>query len=274
MSSIEGFNQHLQELRKRFLRIILVVGAIFVFVISCHLYPIDIAWFQLYYPTLDPVNNVAAQITNHMKKDLVPEGVQLIQTEPGQALFAQIYVAALVAIVVGMPVIIKELVDFIKPGLKEREIKVTRSIALPALVLFIIGCIFSYFLIIPYMLEFLYSYGDASGLITFLNIMDFITFVLQYLLAFGFSFQIPMIMYTVTMTGIINSNFWRKNLRFAILGIVVFGAIVTPDGSGVTMWFIAVPMMALYLGGMLVIEHKKSKRFKSQIKDKSLNGSQ
>ena len=274
MSSIEGFNQHLQELRKRFLRIILVVGAIFVFVISCHLYPIDIAGFQLYYPTLDPVNNVAAQITNHMKKDLVPEGVQLIQTEPGQALFAQIYVAALVAIVVGMPVIIKELVDFIKPGLKEREIKVTRSIALPALVLFIIGCIFSYFLIIPYMLEFLYSYGDASGLITFLNIMDFITFVLQYLLAFGFSFQIPMIMYTVTMTGIINSNFWRKNLRFAILGIVVFGAIVTPDGSGVTMWFIAVPMMTLYLGGMLVIEHKKSKRFKSQIKDKSLNGSQ
>ncbi|MBM2819493.1 MAG: tatC, partial [Nitrosarchaeum sp.] len=178
MSSIEGFNQHIQELRKRFLRIILVVGAIFVFVISCHLYPIDIAGVQLYYPALDPVNNVAAQITNYMKNDLVPEGVQLIQTEPGQALFAQIYVAALVAIVVGMPMIIKEFVGFIKPGLKEREIKVTRSIALPALGLFVTGCIFSYFLIIPYMLEFLYSYGDASGLITFLNIMDFITFVL------------------------------------------------------------------------------------------------
>jgi len=260
MSSIEGFNQHLQELRKRFLRIILVVGAIFVFVISCHLNPIDIAGVQLYYPTLDPVNNVAAQITNYMKNDLVPEGVQLIQTQPGQALFAQIYVAALVAIGIGMQVIIKEFVCFIKPGLKEREIKVTRSIALPALGLFIIGCIFSYFLIIPYMLEFLYSYGDASGLITFLNIMDFITFVLQYMLAFGLSFQLPMIMYTVSMSGLVEGKFWRKNIRYAILGMVIFGAIVTPDGSGITMWFIAIPMMALYLGGMLVIEHKKRKK--------------
>jgi sec-independent protein translocase protein TatC len=260
MSSIEGFNQHLQELRKRFLRIILVVGAIFVFVISCHLNPIDIAGVQLYYPTLDPVNNVAAQITNYMKNDLVPEGVQLIQTQPGQALFAQIYVAVLVAIGIGMPVIIKEFVCFIKPGLKEREIKVTRSIALPALGLFIIGCIFSYFLVIPYMLEFLYSYGDASGLITFLNVMDFITFVLQYMLAFGLSFQLPMIMYTVSMSGIVDGKFWRKNIRYAILGMVIFGAIVTPDGSGITMWFIAIPMMALYLGGMLVIEHKKRKK--------------
>jgi sec-independent protein translocase protein TatC len=260
MSSIEGFNQHLQELRKRFLRIILVVGAIFVFVISCHLNPIDIAGVQLYYPTLDPVNNVAAQITNYMKNDLVPEGVQLIQTQPGQALFAQIYVAVLVAIGIGMPVIIKEFVCFIKPGLKEREIKVTRSIALPALGLFVIGCIFSYFLVIPYMLEFLYSYGDASGLITFLNVMDFITFVLQYMLAFGLSFQLPMIMYTVSMSGIVDGKFWRKNIRYAILGMVIFGAIVTPDGSGITMWFIAIPMMALYLGGMLVIEHKKRKK--------------
>ena len=260
MSSFEGFNQHIQELRKRFLRIILVVGAIFVFVISCHLYPIEVAGVHLYYPTLDPVNNVAAQITNYMKNDLVPKGVQLIQTQPGQALFAQIYVAALVAIVVGMPVIIKEFVGFVKPGLKEREIKVTRSIALPALGLFIIGCVFSYFLIIPYMLEFLYSYGDASGLITFLNIMDFITFVLQYMLAFGLSFQLPMIMYTVSMSGIVDSKFWRKNIRYAILGMVIFGAIVTPDGSGITMWFIAIPMMALYLGGMIVIEHKKRKK--------------
>ena len=260
MSSIEGINQHLEELRKRIMRIIIVIGVIFAFIISFHLYPIDIAGVQLYYPALDPINNIAAQITNYMKNNLVPEGVQLIQTQPGQALFAQIYVGALVAIVVGMPVIIKESVGFIKPALKEREIKVTRSIALPALALFITGCVFSYFLVIPYMLEFLYMYGDASGLITFLNIMDFITFVLQYLLAFGVTFQIPLIMYALSMSGIVGDNFWRKNIRYAILAIIVFGAIVTPDGSGITMWFIAVPMMALYLGGMIIIGHKKRKK--------------
>jgi sec-independent protein translocase protein TatC len=259
MSSLGDINKHLEELRKRVVRIIIVLGMIFAFVISCHLYPIEVSGIQLYYPEIDPVNNIAAQITTHMKNNLVPQGVQLIQTEPGQAFFAQIYVAALVAIVAGMPMIIKESVGFIKPALKEREIKITRSIALPALGLFIAGCVFSYFLVIPFMLEFLYKYGDASGLITFLNIMDFIAFVLQYLLAFGISFQIPLIMYALTMAGIVDSKFWRKNARYAILAIVVFGAIVTPDGSGVTMWFIAVPMMALYFGGMAVIERKKSK---------------
>src|SRR3970040_2430573 len=259
MSSIEGINQHLFRSRKRIMRIIIVIGVIFIFIISFHLYPIDIAGVQLYYPALDPINNIAAQITNYMKNNLVPEGVQLIQTQPGQALFAQIYVGALVAIVVGMPVIIKESVGFIKPALKEREIKVTRSIALPALALFITGCVFSYFLVIPYMLEFLYMYGDASVLITFLNIMDFITFVLQYLLAFGVSFQIPLIMYALSMSGIVGDNFWRKNIRYAILAIIVFGAIVTHDEIAFTSLFIAVPMMALYLGGMIIIGHKKHK---------------
>ncbi|MGI0057476.1 MAG: twin-arginine translocase subunit TatC [Nitrosarchaeum sp.] len=260
MSSFEGISQHLEELRKRVVRVIIVLVIIFAFIISCHLYPVELNGFHLYYPGLDPVNNIAAQITKYMKNNLVPEGVQLIQTEPGQALFAQIYVGALAAIVIGMPIIIKESVGFIKPALKEREIKVTRSIALPALVLFIIGCIFSYFLVIPYMLEFLYMYGDVSGLITFLNIMDFITFVLQYLLAFGVSFELPLIMYALSMSGIVGDDFWRKNIRYAVLAIVVFGAIVTPDGSGVTMWFIAIPMMALYLGGMLIIGHKKRKK--------------
>ena len=260
MSSFEGISQHLEELRKRIMRVIIVLVIIFAFIISCHLYPVELNGFHLYYPGLDPVNNIAAQITKYMKNNLVPEGVQLIQTEPGQALFAQIYVGALAAIVIGMPVIIKESVGFIKPALKEREIKVTQSIALPALALFIIGCIFSYFLVIPYMLEFLYMYGDVSGLITFLNIMDFITFVLQYLLAFGVSFELPLIMYALSMSGIVGDDFWRKNIRYAVLAIVVFGAIVTPDGSGVTMWFIAIPMMALYLGGMLIIGHKKRKK--------------
>jgi len=259
MSSIEDINQHLIELKKRVVRIIIVIGIIFAFIISCHLYPIEVGGIQLYYPSIDPINNIAAQITTHMKNNLVPEGVQLIQTEPGQALFAQIYVGALVAIISGMPIIIKESVGFIKPALKEREIKVTRSVALPALGLFVSGCIFSYFLVIPYMLEFLYMYGDASGLITFLNIMDFITFVLQYLLAFGISFQIPIIMYAVTMLGIVEDSFWRKNLRYAVLGIIIFSAIITPDGSGITMWFIAIPMMGLYLGGMLM-EYKKHKK--------------
>ena len=260
MSELEGINRHLEELRKRLLRIVLVIGIITAFILTFHAEPIQVGQITLYYPKPEPLNNIAAQITNHMRFNLVPEDVQLIQTAPGQAFFAQVYIAALVGIVVGMPVIIRELVGFIKPALKENEINVSRSISIPALGLFIAGCIFSYNFVIPYILEFLYRYGESAGLVTFLNIMDFVTFVLQFLLAFGFSFQLPLVMYAISASGMVDSDFWRKNIRYAIVVIVIFGAVITPDGSGVTMWFIAVPMIILYVAGMIIIERKERKK--------------
>ena len=260
MSELDGINKHFEELRKRLLRIVLVIGIITAAILTFHAEPIQVGEFTLYYPTLEPLNNIAAQITNHMKINLVPEDVQLIQTAPGQAFFAQVYIAALVGIVVGMPVIIKELVGFIRPALKENEINVSRSISLPALGLFIVGCAFSYNFVIPYILEFLYRYGESAGLVTFLNIMDFVTFILQFLLAFGFSFQLPLVMYAISVSGMVDSDFWRKNIRYAIVVIVIFGAVITPDGSGVTMWFIAGPMIALYVAGMIIIERKERKK--------------
>ena len=257
MANIQEISKHLDELRVRILRIIIVVGIIIVFILTFHLTPIEINGFVFYYPTPEPLNNIAAQITNHMKQQLVPDQVQLIQTAPGQAFFAQIYIAALGGIVFGMPVIIREMIGFIKPALKEREINVSRSIVLPALGLFITGCLFSYFLVVPYILDFLYKYGESAGIVTFLNIMDFVSFVLQFLLAFGISFQLPLVMYAATASGVIDATFWRKNIRYAIVIIVIFGAVITPDGSGITMWFIGGPMIALYFAGMFFVERKE-----------------
>lgn len=257
MSEIQEISKHLKELRSRILRIVIVVGIIAGFILTFHATPIEYNGITLYYPTPQPLDNIAAQITDYMREHLIPDKVQLIQTAPGQAFFAQIYIAALVGIVFGMPVIIRELVTFIRPALEEREINVSRAVAFPALGLFIGGCLFSYFLVIPYILEFLYRYGESAGLITFLNIMDFIAFVLQFLLAFGLSFQLPMVMYAATASGATDAKFWRKNIRYAIVVIVIFGAIITPDGSGVTMWFIAGPMLALYIAGMIFVERKE-----------------
>jgi sec-independent protein translocase protein TatC len=260
MSELDGITNHFEELRKRLLKIVLVIGVITVIILTFHAEPIHVGEISLYYITPEPLNNIAAQITQHMKENLVPDSVQLIQTAPGQAFFSQVYIAALVGVVAGMPIIIKELVGFIKPALKENEINVSRSISLPALGLFIAGCVFSYNFVIPYILEFLYRYGESAGLVTFLNIMDFVTFILQFLLAFGLSFQLPLVMYAISVSGAVDSDFWRKNIRYAIVIIVIFGAVITPDGSGVTMWFIAGPMIALYVTGMALIERRERKK--------------
>jgi len=259
MSEIQEINKHLEELRRRILKIVIVVIAITAFLLAFHAEPVDVLGIGLFYPTPQPLDNIAAQLTDYFRVNLVPESVQLIQTAPGQAFFAQVYIAALVGIVAVMPLIIREMAAFLKPALKENEIHISRNITIPALGLFVAGCLFSYFLVIPYILDFLYKYGESAGLVTFLNIMDFVTFVLQFLLAFGLSFQLPMVMYATTASGMTDAKFWRKNIRYAIVIIVIFGAIITPDGSGVTMWFIAGPMIALYLGGMAIIERKERK---------------
>ena len=263
MSEITEIYAHLNELRKRVLRIVIVVGVIAVFLMTFHLETMTYSGIVLYYPTPEPLNNIAAQLTDYFRTNLVPTDVQLIQTAPGQAFFAQVYIAALIGLVASIPVIIREIVNFLKPALKENEINVGKTITVPAMGLFISGCLFAYFVVIPFMLDFLYKYGASSGLVTFLNIMDFVTFVLQFLLAFGLSFQLPVIMYAFSQSGMTDAKFWRKNIRYAIIIIIIFGAIITPDGSGVTMWFIAGPMIGLYLAGMILVERKEKQTLKT-----------
>lgn len=255
MSELE-IGEHLEELRRRLLRIVVVVVAITALLLAMHAERYEAGALVLYYPVPDPLNNIAAQITVHMGQTLVPDDVQLIQTAPGQAFFAQLHVAALVGVVAAMPVIARELAGFIGPALKKSESGAGRKVALPATALFAGGCAMAYFLVIPYMLEFLYRYGESAGLVTFLSITDFVGFVLQFLLAFGISFQLPLAMYAASASGVVDAGFWRRNLRYALVVMVIFGAIITPDGSGVTMWFIAGPMMALYAAGMILIERK------------------
>ena len=259
MSELDGFSQHLDELRKRLLRIVIVIGIITVFLITFHAEPIQVGQVTLYYPAPEPLNNIAAQIIKHMNENLIPQEVQLIQTAPGQAFFAQLYVAAIVGIILGMPIVVKELVGFIKPALKENEIHISRTITIPAIGLFAAGCVFSYNLVIPYVLEFLYRYGESAGVIEFLNVMDFVSFVLQFLLAFGLSFQLPLVMYAVSVSGMVDADFWRKNIRYAIVIIVIFGALITPDGTGISMTLIAAPMIGLYAAGMTIIERREKK---------------
>jgi sec-independent protein translocase protein TatC len=64
-------------------------------------------------------------------------------------------------------------------------------------------------------------------------------------------------MYTISLTGIIDARFWRNNFRYAVIIFVIFGAIITPDGSGITMWLVAGPMILLYLLGMIFIKRKE-----------------
>lgn len=252
--------QHIEELRSRILRMVICVIIIIAFSMSFGIRPLVVGDSILaYYPYPDPFHNIAIQITKYMQETLLPHEVKLIQTAPGQAFFSQIYVSMLIGIIASMPVIVKETFGFISPAIENKTKIGIFNIFLPTILLFVSGIIFSYILVIPFVLDFLYSYGQAIGVETFLNIDSFISFVLQFFLGFGITFELPMIMYAIALTGVLNALFWRKNFRYAIILFVIFGAIITPDGSGITMWLVTLPMLLLYFIGMIVIENREKR---------------
>jgi sec-independent protein translocase protein TatC len=249
---------HLVELRSRVIRAVIAILIVTVFCSSFGLRSIELYGYTFYYPFPDLVNNVSVQLTNFMRDTLLPSNVQLIQTAPGQAFFAQIYVSILIGVTVSIPVITKEIIAFISPAFESNKPKIVWiSTIIPMIALFVAGALFSYILVIPYVLEFLYNYGQAIGVATFFNINEFVSFVIQFLIGIGIAFELPVIMYAISLSGIIDARFWRKNFRYSIVIFVVFGAIITPDGSGITMWLMTGPMIGLYLVGLVVIERKE-----------------
>jgi sec-independent protein translocase protein TatC len=252
--------QHMEELRSRILRIVICVIIITVFAMSFGIRSLELeSSIIIYYPYPDPFYNIAIQITKYMQETLLPPEVKLIQTAPGQAFFSQIYVSVLIGFIGSMPIIVKETFGFISPAIEKKTKISIWNIFLPTIFLFIIGIIFSYILVIPFVLDFLYTYGQAIGVETFLNIDNFITFVLQFFLGFGVIFELPMVMYAVALTGAVDAKFWRKNFRYAIIIFVIFGALITPDGSGITMWLVTLPMLLLYFIGLVLIENREKR---------------
>ena len=274
---------HIDELRKRGIRTLIVLTIITIICLSFGLksftvvlsLPPGISFpnftsdsrstdssisFRFYYPYPNPFENIAVQLTLLLKNTLLPPEVKFIQTAPGQAFFAQIHISLLLSIICSIPIIAREVFAFIYPALSANATTAVYKITLPILLLFFMGIVFSYLLVIPFTLTFLYKYGESLGAETFVTVSDFMTFVLQFMLGFGLAFQLPVLMYGLSLTGLVDSTFWSKNLRYAIVIVAIFGALITPDGSGITMWFVSIPMIVLYLLGILVIRRAERHR--------------
>ena len=274
---------HIDELRRRGIRTLLVLTIITIICLSFGLKSFTVVLslpqaisflnftsdsrssdssvvLRFYYPYPNPFENIAVQLTLFLKDTLLPPEVKFIQTAPGQAFFAQIHISLLLSIICSIPIIAREVFAFIYPALSTKTTTAIYKITLPILLLFIMGIVFSYLLVIPFTLSFLYRYGESLGAETFVTVSDFMTFVLQFMLGFGLAFQLPVIMFGLSLTGLVDSTFWSKNLRYAIVIIAIFGALITPDGSGITMWFVSIPMIVLYVLGIMIIRRAERHR--------------
>ena len=247
---------HISELRSRLFRIFIAIIIIMTFSLTFGIKQVRINETNLYLPIPNPFDNLSMQLLRKVIDDIIPPFVEPIVTAPAQGFVSMILMALFVAIILSAPVWVREISGFVGPALYETEKKLVVRMIIPASILFVSGVFFSYIFVTPFIVDFLYRYALPIGVTTFISIVDMISFVLLFLLAFGASFQLPVIMWALTASGIVEPNYWKRNARYALIIIIIFGAVITPDGSGITMWFVAAPMLALYAGAYIVISRK------------------
>lgn len=248
-----SFWEHLEELRKRLIYILVTVCAIALFCFIFGLKPIEVGEMTVYYPRPELFDNINTQVFNQIKDDLIRDPrIELIPIGIADTVIVQLEISLFLGVLFGMPMIVYQLGKFVAPGLYPNEKKIIINTAIPATLLFVIGCLFSYLIIIPFTIDFLYGFTFAMDVQPYLSVESFVSFVIIFLITYGLVFELPVIMTGLTRLGVVKAEFWRNNWRYAFVAMVIFGAIVTPDGSGVTQLIVALPMMLLYVIGYFI----------------------
>lgn len=253
MGEIDKILAVLGEVRRRLVRILMVLAPIFGFLVTFELrpYPLHILGrtVPFAYPWPNLFYNVTAQVFQALVHLMLPSNVQLLNVGVGDSIVVQVEIGALLTLILGMPWIVHEVSAFLVPALRQNERETIRRIGIPATVLFAVGTALGVFVLTPLTFRLLFLYVAAMGLAPVLGVQQFVQFALLYPIAFGLVFELPVFVYALTRLGVVRAKTWRRHWRGAVIGSLVFGMIVTPDNSGITMLLVATPMIGLYLGG-------------------------
>lgn len=250
---------HLIELRKRLLVCVVVFILAFIgcFAFAGHIYLFLVkpyaaafAFFQAVgaHGGVSPFDLILGTAGFKPLPHIDGDAVKLIYTAPLEILFTKMKLAALGGLFLAFPIIAYQLYRFIAPGLYRNE----RGAFLPFLVaaplLFLLGAALVYFVMLPFVMWFSLSQGISGEGITaelLPKVSEYLSLVTALILAFGFCFQLPVVMTLLGIAGIISSEVMAKGRRYAIVAVVVIAAVVTPPDP-ISQLMLAIPMVLLY----------------------------
>ena len=226
-----SFLEHLDELRKRIIRscIAVVIGVV--------------ATFAFIRPIFDFIMWPTRQV--------LPPGVKLIYTQPGEAFSLYVTVALISGILVASPFIMYQVWMFIAPGLYSNEKKMAYPFVALTTLGFILGAAFNHYVAFSLIMAFFGSFNTAE--LAFMpRIQDVFGLYTRLLLGLGIVFQLPTIVYFLAKMKLVTAGFLVKNIKYAILIIFITAAIVTPGGNVMGQVVVASPMLGLYIVSILI----------------------
>lgn len=245
---------HLVELRNRLIRsiVVLVVLLIGFFFVSQWILDFLIAPYRHAY------NGVAAE---RIGGTPLPD-FKLIYTAPQELFFTQLNVAFFAAIFVGFPYLATEIYGFIAPGLykKERRAFIPYLIATP--VFFFLGGLMVYYAVLPMAMGF-FLRMQTEDIEMLVAIAEYLGLAMTLILAFGVCFQLPVLLTLLAQIDLVNTGMLRKGRRYAIVGILVFAAFITPPDP-ISQIGLALPMYLLFELSILSVGMVERRRAKAE----------
>ena len=230
MSQQETFISHLIELRTRLVRIVLVV-----LVLVLCLVP----WSREIYAIL--AQPLLASL---------PKGGQMIATDVIGPFFVPLKVTMLVGFVAALPYVMYEIWAFVAPGLYVHEKKLVLPLVIASFLLFLIGMCFAYFLVFPVIFKFMAAIAP-EGVAWMTDIDKYFSFVLTTFMAFGVTFEVPVIVIVLVRAGLVSVAQLREARPYVIVGAFVVAAVFTPPDV-LSQFMLAVPLCILYELGIIL----------------------
>ena len=197
---------------------------------------------------------------------------KIINTEMAGQFTLQINSCIMTGVVFGIPYILFELWLFIKPALHDKEKKSARGFVFFSSSLFLIGVLFGYFIICPLSINFLTNFSVSPMIENTFTIDSYLSSVATLTIGTGIIFELPVLIYILSMFGIMTPAFMRASRRYAIVIILIIAAIVTPTPDMMTMLVVAFPLFILYELSIFIsanIERKKNKDLYGTSKPKN-----
>lgn len=230
-----SFFDHLVELRKRLINSLIGIGIGM------------IVGLALSKPGLTYVTRpmTEALTRNHLDP-------YLYFTHPAGYVMLYINFGLYLGIGLAMPWVLYQVWLFVAPGLYKHERKAVVSFIVSSMCLFVCGVAFGYFVMLPQVLTFVVEFSNTGPIKPWIDINEYFKLILIVLLGLGVIFELPVVVFILSLFGIVTPKFMLKNFRYAMLIIAVVAAVVTPTPDATTMLIFMAPMVALYFIGVLV----------------------
>ncbi len=234
--------EHLVELQVRLTRAVIVTAIVFV---GTFFYADTLVkWLRI------PLQNMFVPGSLSWVPTDLPT-VPFVFLAPAEALWQNVKVAGLFAIVMATPYILLEIWQFVVPGLHSQERRFVGPFVLLSALAFYAGVGFSFFFVLPFALNFLVSYGVNAGFIPQISIAQYVGFALWFLMVFGLIFEVPLAITLMAKLGWVDAPFLKRYRKWALLGAFIIAAILTPTPDPFNQCLMALPMYIFYEVGII-----------------------